>query len=80
MATNNDSSAEQTYANRASDIARLIDVLQMELERHAKEASEKPKDWGYAGTLGKVRSDLLETLSFISGMERETIEGEFLAE
>lgn len=82
MATNNDNetSAEQTYANRASDIARLIDVLQMELERHAQEASEKPKDWGYAGSLGKIRSDLLETLSFISGFTREDIENDFLAE
>ena len=80
MATNTNNSAEQEYTNRASDIARLIDVLQMELERHAEAANEDPKNWGRVGDLGKVRSDLLGTLSFLSGMERETIEGEFLAE
>ena len=78
MATNTNNSAEQEYTKRASDIARLIDVLQMELERHAKAAKADAKNWGHAGDLGKVRSDLLETLSFISGFTREDIENDFL--
>jgi len=78
MRTPENQTAAETYQMRANDIARLIDVLQMELERQAKAANEKPKDWGYAGSLGKVRSDLLETLSFISGFTREDIENEFL--
>ena len=78
MATNTNNSAEQEYTKRASDIARLIDVLQMELERHAEATSEDPKNWGRVGDLGKVRSDLLDTLSFLSGFDRKDIEDDFL--
>jgi len=78
--TTNNNNAQQEYAKRANDIARLMDVLQMELERHAEAAKEDPKNWGKVGDLGKVRSDLLEALSFISGFAREEIEEEFLAD
>ena len=71
--------APETYAARANDIARLIDVLQMELEKHADAAKGDPKCWGSVGDLGKVRSDLIDTVGFMSGMDREDIE-RFLAD
>ena len=71
--------APETYAARANDIARLIDVLQMELEKHADAAKGDQKCWGRVGDLGKVRSDLIDTVGFMSGMDREDIE-RFLAE
>ena len=76
--------AAKRYAARASDIARLIDVLQMELERHAAAARSHPRIWGMAGDLDLVRSNLIDTVAFISGsggakMEREDVE-RFLAE
>ena len=71
--------APETYAARANDIARLIDVLQMELEKHADAAKGDPKYWGRLGDLGKVRSDLIDTVGFMSGMDRETVE-RFLAD
>ena len=66
--------AAQTYAARQNDIARLIDVLQMELEKHAERAAAQPRDWGFPGSLGKVRSDLIDLVGFLSGMEAADIE------
>ena len=71
--------AAETYAASRNDIARLIDVLQMELEKHDEQAKADPTNWGITGNLGKVRSDLMDTVAFLSGMDREDIE-RFLAE
>jgi hypothetical protein len=71
--------ARETYQARANDIARLMDVLQMELDKHADAAKADPKNWSKAGDLGKVRSDLIDLVGFMSGMERQVIE-DFLAE
>ena len=71
--------AAEAYAQRRGDIARLLDVLDMELARHAEAAQAKPADWGFAGSLGKVRSDLIDAVAFLSGRERDDVEA-FLAE
>jgi len=76
----NETAAER-YAASALDIARLLDVLQMELDRHAEEAKADPKNWGRTGDLDLVRHNLIDIVAFISGaeMEREDVE-RFLAE
>jgi len=66
--------AAETYAARRNDIARLMDVLQMELEKHAEAAKADPRNWGRPGDLGKVRSDLIDLVGFMSGMDREHVE------
>jgi hypothetical protein len=66
--------AAETYATRRNDIARLMDVLQMELDKHAEAATADPKNWGRTGDLGKVRSDLIDLVGFMSGMDREHVE------
>ena len=66
--------APEAYAARRGDIARLLDVLDMELNRHDHAAKADPADWGFAGNLGKVRGDLLDLIAFISGKEREEVE------
>ena len=66
--------AAETYAARRNDIARLMDVLQMELDKHADAAKADPRNWGFAGSLGKVRSDLIDLVGFMSGMDREHVE------
>jgi hypothetical protein len=71
--------AAQMYAARRNDIARLIDVLAMELDKHDEQAKADPTNWGITGNLGKVRSDLIDVVGFLSGMEREDVES-FLAE
>jgi hypothetical protein len=71
--------AAQTYAARRNDIARLLDVLAMELDKHDEQAKADPTNWGITGNLGKVRSDLIDVVGFLSGMDREDVE-RFLAE
>ena len=71
--------AAETYAARRTDIARLMDVLQMELDKHAEQAKADPRNWGFAGSLGKVRSDLIDLVGFISNMDPEHVEA-FLAD
>ena len=66
--------AAETYATRRNDIARLMDVLQMELDKHAEAAKADPRNWGRTGDLGKVRSDLIDLVGFMSGMDREHVE------
>ena len=66
--------AAETYAARRNDIARLLDVLQMELDKHDEQAKADPTNWGITGNLGKVRSDLMDTVGFLSSMEREDME------
>ena len=68
-----------TYDRRRGDIARLIDVLQMELDAHREKARADRHVWGCAGDLQKVREDLIELVGFMSQMERERVE-DFLAD
>lgn len=79
--TTNKTTAAQRYAARRNDIARLLDVLQMELDRHGEEFKSDPRNWGAVGDLDAVRNNLINTVAFISGagMEREDVE-RFLAE
>lgn len=69
--------AAGAYTARRNDIARLLDVLDMELNRHDQAAKAHPADWGFAGKLGKLRGDLIDAIAFIAGMERGSVE-EFL--
>ena len=66
--------AAETYAARRNDIARLMDVLQMELDKHAEGAKADPRNWGFAGSLGKVRRDLIDLVGFLSNMDPEQVE------
>jgi len=68
------STAAETYAARRGDIARLMDVLQMELDRHDTQQKADPKNWGRAGDLAKVRSDLINLVGLMSNMDRERVE------
>ena len=78
--TSTNETASQAYAKRRNDIARLIDVLQMELDAHAKRAALADTHWGYPGDLDRIRAELIDLIMGVSiGMERERIE-EFLAE
>ena len=79
MTTTNANNARDAYQARTNDIARLLDVLQMELDRHATAAQADARCWGKVGDLGKVRSDLIDLVAFMSNKERAEVEN-FLAE
>lgn len=66
--------AAETYEQHRVDIARVLDWLDMELDRHGKAAAEDPTNWARAGDLTEVRRRLIETLAFISGHEIKDIE------
>ena len=51
----------------------------MELDKHDERAKADPTNWGITGNLGKGRSDLMDTVAFLSGMDREDVD-RFLAE
>ncbi|MCC6968809.1 MAG: hypothetical protein IT434_01180 [Phycisphaerales bacterium] len=71
--------AKDAACSRASartDIARLLDILQMELERSAGAATP---DWTLVAELQKVRHDLIGVVGYVTGIDRDAVE-EFLAE
>jgi len=72
--SNTRQNAAEAYTAARNDIARLLDVMQMELEAHDKRAQADEKNWGFAGNLQKTRSDLINAVAFIAGMERDEIE------
>lgn len=70
----NQPSATQTYAARRTEIARLIDVLEMHLEINDKAHAEAPRNWGLVGNLEKVRSDLVGLVGFMANMDPADVE------
>jgi len=66
--------ARELYDERREDIARVLDWLDMELDRHRTNAKGDPKNWCFAGDLGHVREKLIETLAFLSNSETDGIE------
>ncbi|MCB9838216.1 MAG: hypothetical protein H6813_02660 [Phycisphaeraceae bacterium] len=70
----NEPTAAGMYAAQRSDIARLLDVLAMELEKRDDAAKADPGNWGKACDLALIRSDLANIVAFASGMERDEVE------
>ena len=66
--------AAETYAAHRSDIARLLDVLGMELDRHAERAKADTAHWGLVGDLAEVRTNLIEVVRYMGGMETAEVE------
>jgi hypothetical protein len=65
--------AAATYAQRREDVARLVDWIELELERHRVRAKANPTDWGYPGDLGRVRDTLIDALAFLAGSDPDQI-------
>jgi len=72
--TTNEPTAAQMYAEQRNNIARLLDVLAMELDSRDEEAKADPGNWGKACDLALVRTDLTNIVAFVSRMEREDVE------
>ena len=71
--------AIETYNARRADVARLIDVLEMELGKYDERAKAEPNRWDYAGTMDYIRTTLIDLVEGLSKVEREEIE-RFLSE
>ena len=69
----------EAYRKSHEDVARLLDILDMELTRFGERAEGTPSDWGFAGSMNQVRSMLVDVVESLSGIDRAQIE-ETLAE
>ena len=65
MATQDITTAYETAKN---DIANLLGFFECELSKERTVVQ-----WGWVGTLNKVKCELLETLSFMSGFSQAEI-------
>lgn len=65
--------AQQGYLATRAKIARVLDLLDSELEHHSERAKADPANRGFEGDLGKVRGDLVNLVAFLSGMEADAI-------
>jgi hypothetical protein len=54
----------QYKANQAS-IRELMATLEARLAQHETKASADPSNWGYAGDLGRIETDLKELVRFL---------------
>lgn len=59
--------AKAQYEERAADIKKLISRLQRALKKHEREFAKDEKNWGYAGDLGHVYSELNNIVDFMRG-------------
>jgi hypothetical protein len=57
------------YQNAKSDIANLLGFFECELGKAPKEIN-----WNHVGDMKRIRQNLIETLSFMSGFEVREIE------
>jgi hypothetical protein len=66
--------ATELYNERFEDTVRLMDWIELELDKHQTQANASAQDWSNAGDLGNVRAKLIRTLAFLSNNESEDIE------
>jgi hypothetical protein len=58
----------KAYDSVKTDIANLLGWFECELDKQPANLN-----WSHVGSLSKIRTDLVETLSFISGIETDMI-------
>jgi hypothetical protein len=65
---NNDAKLKTAYRDTKADIGNLFGWFECELEKNPASLN-----WGHVGSLNHIRENLIETLSFISGIETDQI-------
>jgi len=56
-----------------AEIARLIDVLQMEVDRLATRLEADPDNWALTGNVSIIRHDLIGVVAFASNLDRKDV-------
>ena len=74
----NTETAAAAYARNRADIARLLDVLAMELDA-MDAAAAKGATWGHEANAAKIRADLVGVVASASSNDPEAV-AEFLAD
>jgi hypothetical protein len=62
---------QDAFTRTQSDIARLMDWLSLELD---KRSDPEKATWSILASLEHVRGNLIDTLEFISDVDRENIQ------
>ena len=65
---NNDEKLKNAYHEAKTDIANLLGWFECEMQK-----TPEKLNWGHVGSLNHIRENLIETLSFISGIETDQI-------
>ena len=68
--------AAECYAARQQDIGVLLDLIAEELRIHANSAAKGPKNWGFAGDLGRIRENLKDVLESLLVGRHKWLEAE----
>ena len=66
--------AKTLYTDRKTDIAALLDWLELEVGKHADYAEQEGLTYAHAGDLGHVRERLIEVLAFLAQRDEQDIE------
>ena len=57
--------ADNQYKAHQASIRELMATLEARLAKHETKASADPSNWGYAGDLGHIETDLKELVRFL---------------
>ena len=66
--------AAQAFSEHGEDVARLLDIFQMEMGKLCERAEESPKSWEPVWTLALVRDSMIDIVQNLSGISRAMIE------
>lgn len=59
-------SLNEAIERHVAEIAKLIESIQLGVSNIEQMSIHGPKNWGYAGSLAKVESDLRDIANFIN--------------
>jgi hypothetical protein len=63
------SPAHEKFLDEAVETGAILGAMADELQRVGKLAEAKPRDYGYAGSMGHVRAELAELLATLRGIK-----------
>lgn len=65
--------AEAAYNDRLDQVHVLIGMLREGIKIHSKAFADDRANWGYVGDLGHVKSELVNLVASMTGMEPEAV-------
>jgi hypothetical protein len=63
--------APTAYLRLKRDIEAMLGLVAADVAAHASRAANNPRNWGYAGDLGEIRSRLMTCLVFFGNYQDE---------
>ena len=61
--------AREKFLDEAVEVGALLGAMASELKRVGALAEAKPRDYGFAGSMGHVRAELAELLATLRGIK-----------